>query len=404
MGRRFALVLSLFLTACTTLPRGRGLLPPLRPEQAPGEPLTRSQQKTAVRLWTLADAGDVSGAKKLFVAFPPQHPLAELLQLGIAFGAGEPNLWPRLAAFAQAHPRYPTGWELALLAGEREGQLLGAAEAAQQLAQLTGQASWERRRTELVERFVRAAEEETAKLMAAGQAAAALETARRALEHAPQLRSLREVAVRAALAAGNTEAAKLLVLPLPEDEGGLLLKAEVAGVEGKWELAATLYRRLPPQNPTRCLRVREAEERARWQSPPALVRAAAQSPRLARGELAVLLLFYFPQLAEKAAGPVPLYEDLVGHAAQREVLILVQAGILQGDPLTRRVFPARAVTGQELQGVLTRLLAVLGFSHLNLCLANQGNAQCLQLPAGERGITGGDVVRLLARMWELTPC
>lgn len=402
---RKALVLAwcLVVAACATTPRGRGVLPELELEKAPWT-LTAAQRKLARKVWVLADSGDLKAARAKLSALPGEHPLYLFLQLEIAFAGGELGLWPKVSAFAASFPSYRPAWELAVLVGEREGELLGASEAAEKVAALGGPARFRKKAGELVWQFLVAREEHLARLLASGQAAEALEQGRELLGRFPQHRRLRELSVRAALAAGKPEEAKLLVLPLPEDGPGLELKAEVAAAQGKWDVAAELYRRLPVDFPGRCAKARHAEEQARWQKAPPKVSKALASPRVSRGELATLVVFYFPQVVAKATAPAPLFEDLIGHPAQEEILVLVRAGIMSGDALTRRFGPSRVVSPRELEAVVQRLGKVLGLSTLSLCQGGTASNGCLPLPAGERGVSGEDVVRLLAGIQEKLPC
>ncbi len=398
-----ALAACLVAASCVTTPRGRGVLPELDLEKAPWA-LSAAQRKLAQQVWAWADAGDLKTAQAKLSRLPGEHPVRLFLQLEIAFAAGELGLWPKVWAFAASFPSYRPAWELAVLVGEREGELLGASEAARRVAQLGGPARFLSQSEELLSQFLVAREEQVARLLAGGQATEALEQGRELVARFPQHRRLRELTVRAALAAAKTEEAKLLVLPLPEDGPGLELKAEVAAAQGKWDVAMELYRRLPLDFAGRCAKLRHAEEQARWQKAPAKVSKALGSPRLSRGELATLIVFYFPQVKEKASAPAPLFEDVVGHPAQEEILVLVRAGIMSGDALTRRFGPSRAVGGRELEAVLQRLAKVLGLPGLSVCPNGTAGNGCVPIPSGERGMSGEDVVSLLKKIWEKVPC
>lgn len=404
MRVRRALLVGVALVSCTTGPAPRGLFPdPLEPP-VPPPPLTRSQTKAAREVAALLAAARLADASRKLEALPANHAARELLQLERALAAGEANLWPAVVSLTQRFPQYRPAWRLAVLVAEREGLYFEAAEAAEQLAQLVSGEPWHRRRDELLARALRQAEERVASLLQAGQAGEAADQAQALLARFPERRSVRELAVRAALAAGKVEQAKLLVLSLPEDEAGLEMKAEVAASEERWEVAVALLRRLPPHHPGRCSKLRQAEEQARWQKASPLAREARESGRLTRAQLASLLTFYFPLLAAKAQGPVPLFEDLVGVPQQADALVVVRAGLMAGDPLTRRFAPRRVVTGAELSKVLERLVEVLQVPGVNLC-GNDGSVNdCLAVPSGKEEVSGKEAAALFARLWELLPC
>lgn len=393
----------LLVVSCASAPRGRGVLPDLQLEKAPWT-LTAPQRKSAQQAWVLADAGDLEAAQAKLSALPGGHPVSLFLQLEIAFAAGELGLWPNVSAFAQKFPSYRPAWELAVLVGEREGELLGASEAARKVAELGGPARFRQKGEELLSQFLVARQQHLERLLTSGHAQDALEQGRELVARLPEHRRLRELTVRAALAAGKTDEAKLLVLPLPEDGPGLELKAQVAAAQGKWDVAAGLYRRLPVDFPGRCAKLRYAEEQARWQKAPPRVQKALASARLSRGELATLVVFYFPQVTEQATAPAPLFEDLIGHPAQEDILVLVRAGVMSGDALTRRFGPSRAVSLRELEAVVQRLGKLLSLPNLSFCQGGNTGNGCLPLPSGERAMSGEDVVRLLAGIQEKLPC
>ncbi len=399
-----ALLAGLALVSCTTAPAPRGLFPdPLEPP-VPPPPLSRSQTKAAREVAALLASARLADASRKLEALPASHAVRELLHLERALAAGEANLWPAVASLTRRFPQYRPAWRLAVLVAERQGLYFEAAEAAGQLAQLASGEPWQRRRDELLARALRQAEERLVSLLQAGQAGEAADQAQALLARFPERRSLRELAVRVALAAGKVDQAKLLVLPLPEDEAGLEMKAEVAASEKRWEVAVALLQRLAPSHPGRCLKLRQAEEQARWQKASPLVREARESGRLTRAQLASLLIFYFPLLAAKAQGPVPLFEDLVGVPQQADVLVVVRAGLLAGDPITRHFAPRRAVTGAELGKVLERLVVVLEVPGVKVCDNNRSVNGCLALPSGKEGVSGNEAAELFARLWELVPC
>ncbi|MFN3414348.1 MAG: hypothetical protein ACK42L_09840, partial [Thermoanaerobaculum sp.] len=66
--------------------------------------------------------------------------------------------------------------------------------------------------------------------------------------------------------------------------------------------------------------------------------------------------------------------------------------------------PSRAVSLRELEVVIQRLGQALGVANLAVCQGNTAGNGCVSLPAGERGFSGEDVVRLLVDIREKRPC
>ncbi|MGQ9495429.1 MAG: hypothetical protein ACUVRY_04105 [Thermoanaerobaculaceae bacterium] len=397
MRGRTALFLGLLLSACATMPPRKGVLPDPLAGEVPGVALTKSQRQVANFVVALAEAGRLAEAKAKLASLPEGHPVRELLQRELDYLAGEGPLWIEVASLTEKYPSYQGAWELAVLVGEREGRWREAAAAASVLAKLVPHGSWAKRSEVLRARFQAEGEAQVKKLLQEGQSRPALAAAKALLAEFPESRSTRELAVRAALAAGEVEDAKLLVLPLPEDGAGLELKAEVAAAEQKWELAANLLRRLPPSYPGRCEKLSQAEENARWLAASPRVRKASESERLTRAQLASLLVFYFPEVAGQTQGTVPLFEDVVGLPEQAEVIAVVRAGLMTGDPLTRRFSPGRPVASRELEAVLNRLAKFLGWGKLAIC--GEGPAPgCLSLPENGRPISGRELVAVFLQL------
>lgn len=395
MRGRVALFLGLLLSSCATMPPRKGVLPDPLAGKVPGGELTKSQRHVANAVVALAEAGRFAEAKAKLASLPEGHPVRELLQREVEYLAGEGPLWNEVAGLTEKYPNYQGAWELAVLVGEREGRWREAAAAASVLAKLVPHGPWAKRSETLRARFQAETEAQVKKLLQQGQFRPALAAAKALLVEFPESRSTRELAVRAALFAGEVEDAKLLVLPLPEEGAGLELKAEVAAAEQNWELAANLLRRLPPSYPGRCEKLSQAEEKARWLAASPRVRKASESERLTRAQLATLLIFYFPEVAGQTQGKVPLFEDVVGLPEQAEIIAVVRAGLLTGDPLTRRFFPDRPVASSELEAVLNRLAKFLGWGELAICGEGPG---CLSLPENGKSISGRELVAVFLQL------
>jgi tetratricopeptide (TPR) repeat protein len=103
---------------------------------------------------------------------------------------------------------------------------------------------------------------------------------------------------------------------------------------------------------------KELEDLGRWGTEIARFRVIESSETIAREQLAVLLVRYFPQIAELPRTP-QIMTDIQDSWAEPEIQTVVALGIL--DPLPNHTFqPSRVVTRGEFAVTMARLTRILG--------------------------------------------
>jgi hypothetical protein len=306
-------------------------------------------------------------------------------------------------ALAESASGYAAAWELAATALEREGRAEDALAAGRRLVAVRGDAGSSRLAARLEAAVAEGGTREAAGLLGRGDAPAAFARALRVLELVPGADEARIVAARAALASGQTARAVELLPALPDTPTGLEVKGRVAEAVRQWDLAAQLYERLPETYPGRCDLLAGAREQGRLAlAPPHVVRALAEGAVTRRG-LAAILAWEVPELAGKASGPVPVFEDVVDLPEGRDIVIAVRAGVLTGDSIARRFGPRRAVAERDLLACLGRLAAVAGTPPPAWCGPDAAGGECLVRPATLDGSTVAALVRAVAGL-EAKPC
>jgi tetratricopeptide (TPR) repeat protein len=400
---RFAAALLLLGAACrTAAPPSPAAVPdPLAPPLA-GPPLTAAQQKAVRAAAGDAARGDVDRARRLAAKLPAGHPAGALVVLEARWVRGEDVAGDALALAASADG-YGPAWELAAAALEKAGRDEEALAAGRRLAALRGDDASGRLAARLEAAVAERGAGEAAGLLGRGDAAAAFARALRTLELVPAADEVRVVAARAALASGQTQRAVELLPALPDTPAGLEVKGRVAEALGQWDLAEQLYERLPETFPGRCELLAGAREQARLALAPPYVARALAAPAVTRGGLAAILAWVVPELAEKASGPVPVFEDVVGLPEGRDIVVAVRAGVLSGDSIARRFGPRRAVTERELLACLGRLAAVAAAAPPVWCGPEAPAGDCLARPATLDGRTAAALVRAVAGS-EVRPC
>jgi tetratricopeptide (TPR) repeat protein len=390
--REALLAVLLLLTACrTAAPPTPSRVPDPTQPPLPGAALTGQAVQAARAAVVAAERDDARAAERALRQLPARHPVTQLVGLELRFLRGE-EVTGEALALARAEPRWTAAWlfvaQLAAARGDAATELI----AARQLVTLQPQGPWRGRVATLEEAALDGLLEDGAARLAAGDGAAALRSARAALELAPASQAARALAVRAALAAGDTEAALFYLPALPDNPEGLQLKGRVAEALGQWELALQLYERLPSRHPGRCELIEGVRAELRLANAPPYVGAALHAPTLARRSLAAILAWQAPAIARtEGNGPVVVFEDIVDLPERADIAAVVRAGLMRGDAVARRFHPDRPVSREELAGVLERLARAADRSAPLWC-GDTITPECQAMPDGVTGATAAELV------------
>lgn len=223
------------------------------------------------------------------------------------------------------------------------------------------------------------------------------------------------ILARAAAAGGNLEdawtaARKAATLSPPADREAALLLAEFSARTGRFAEAAELYDGLAGGDPALRAKADAARLDFRIRNLPDAARRAAQSPRLTRAQLAVLLWWTLPEVREApAAGRPDVASDVVDHPERRALARAISLGFLPVSPDTHRVGAGTTVGKSELASALRRaFLLACPRRRLPDCLAPErpslsALASCGILPeSAGKAVTGREALGALER--DLRPC
>lgn len=136
--------------------------------------------------------------------------------------------------------------------------------------------------------------------------------------------------------------------------------AEIEVGRGNYEQAITRYQRLASRehDPRYARRLDEIKEEWSAANMPPQFRRALESPAITRADLAVLLYWKVASIrfAQNLGAP-PIATDLENVTGREEVVRAIAIGMLQVDPVTRRVGPNATVTASALTRYAARVLA-----------------------------------------------
>ncbi len=139
--------------------------------------------------------------------------------------------------------------------------------------------------------------------------------------------------------------------------------AEIDVGRGRYEEAIVRYERLARRTTNDRYLVRLEDIKREWSAAnmPRYYRKALESTALTREQLAVLLFWSVPSVRfAQNLGTPPIALDIADVEGRDEIIRAIATGILDVDPVTREVSPARPVTAERLTRHLARVLARRG--------------------------------------------
>jgi len=190
---------------------------------------------------------------------------------------------------------------------------------------------------------------------------------REALTINPAARDLRMQLVRNLLAQKNWDEARTTLDPLVNTEANKSdVQESLAEIEvgrGQYEQAIQRYEMLSKRDrdPRYSNRLNELKERWNEENMPPQFRKAIESEVATRADLAVLLYWKLASIRfAQNVGTPPIAIDVENATGREEIVRAIALGILQVDPVTRRVGPNSPVSAAALTRYAARVLVTRG--------------------------------------------
>lgn len=196
-------------------------------------------------------------------------------------------------------------------------------------------------------------------------AAEAVPLLQEALTIDPRSKPTRLLLAQSLVAQRNWNAAFTVVKPLlttdGDDPGVQATTAEIEAGRGQYEQAIARYQELASRDPRYVPRLNAVKEQWSEANMPPQFTQAIGSEELNRTDLAVLLYWKVASIrfAQNLATP-PIAVDVSELPGREEVIRAIAIGMLQVDPVTRRVNPTAPVTAVQLARYAARVLVNRG--------------------------------------------
>jgi len=320
--------------------------------------------------WRAFQVGDNAGARMVFDQIRKAHPEYLPATLGLAAIDIRDGHFDRAAlAIERAQAKVSSYTAAEVYTGEiavRQSQLKRAYDIYSQLAtQIAVPDIVKDRYADIRERYF----EELSANARAATGPDANRILREALTINPAARDLRMQLVRNLLAQKNWDEARTTLDPLVNTEANKSdVQESLAEIEvgrGQYEQAIQRYEMLSKRDRDPRYANRLNELKARWteENMPPQFRKAIESEVATRADLAVLLYWKLASIRfAQNVGTPPIAIDVENATGRDEIVRAIALGILQVDPVTRRVGPNSPVTASALTRYAARVLVARGAS------------------------------------------
>ncbi|RLE36690.1 MAG: hypothetical protein DRJ61_00155 [Acidobacteria bacterium] len=363
------------------------------PLSGPGrQPIDSTERKAVGEAWGELLTGRVTDARTTVARFG--SPQTELLRLQVTLVEGpSADIQKRLQDFVDEYPQYAAGWVTLSMAAELQGNETVALSSAHRSSQLWPSGPYARRSKNLQQRWVDDRIERGRETLTAGQPMEALSTIEQALALDPdnQAALLTRAESLLQLQQGpEAEAALSRLGSLPE---ALVLRADMASAQGRWQHAMDLLGALPADHPAKDRALRRAQLMWRISILPPYVHEAVYSKAVTREQLAVILVAMVPSLEVQAGGATPLLTDVIDLPSQRAILTATRLHIMSVDKVAMLFHGQRAVTRGESKSAIEATCHISGFSAPLWCepgLSRNDGCSVIEEP-----VQGMDLVEVL---------
>lgn len=363
------------------------------PLTGPGrKPIDTTERKAVAGAWGDLLSGRIDEAQATVARFT--GPQAELLKLQIGLADGpSAELQDRLEDFVDEHSQYAAGWVTLSTAAESQGDETVALQSARRSSRLWPSGPYSGRADDLQHRWVIDRVERGREALAADQPMEALSIVEQALVLDPDDRPgllTRAEALMHLQQGPEAEAALARLGVLPE---ALILRAEMASAQERWQHAMDLLGALPDDHTDKDRSLRRAQLMWRMSILPPHVHDAVNSKSVSREQLAVILLAMVPSLEVQTGGATPLMTDVIDLPSQRAILTATRLDIMSVDRVAMLFHPQRAVTQGEAQTAIEAVCHLAGFASPLWCEAGMSSGDgCIVI---EEPVNGMGLVEVL---------
>ncbi len=375
----------------------------------PPAPTTRESKALDAAVAALRRGDAATASRALAVRKGGASPALRLARAYVDLAEGRRD--EARSFFAEARTAHP-GWIAALEAdadlSAEEGEASEALEAYRALSRLVPSDARTRVRVETFRASVAASKRVSAEqALAAGDLDAARRHANSLLQLEPESVAALVLLSRTASAGGRHEDAWTWAREArrraPSDVAVAAFAGDAAAKAGRWADAATLYEEASSSDPASTVKAEEARFEFKVQNLPESARAAAESARLTRAQLASLLWWTVPEFREALVPPgTEIAVDVVGRSDQGPLVKAIGLGILDVSAETHRVGTERAVSRTELAGALRRVALLAGRGRPPKgCLSAADAASLVDCgilgPTPSRNVTGREALRAMEK-------
>jgi tetratricopeptide (TPR) repeat protein len=372
------LLAALFATSCAdTAPPPPVVAPPtgearyiIDPRVGAAPPANPKTAAAFDAAWRYIFAGDVVNARKRLDAvraLEPNYGPALLADVAIALRAGRAD--EARAALERVRPQLAAGYTAANV---YEAEILLAENQQRRAYELYRDiASHADAPPEARERAAQLRSQVFEQLVREAQSASDTESVRllrEALAIDPTAAAPRIQLVQRLVASGSWDEARRELEPIlnstdvdrPDVQEAL---AEIDAGRGRYQEAIVRYQRLQRRTPTPryAQRLETIKEQFAAANMPPQYQRAVESEAITRADFAVLLYWKIASVRfAQNLGTPPIAVDIAEVPGREELIRAIAVGVLQVDPVTRRVGPGTSITAPMLTRLLARVLTLRG--------------------------------------------
>ena len=363
------------------------------PLTGPGrDPIDSAESRAITGAWANLLSGRTSEALETVTRFTSSQAELLRLQAGLA-EEPSPGLQDRLETFTDEHSQYAAGWATLSVAAEAAGDEDKALEAARRNSRLWASGPYAARAEELQQRWITDRIERSGEILAGGQPMEALALVDLALALDPENQGALLVRAETLVSLQQGPEAEATLSRLGALPEALILRAEMASAQGRWQHAMDLLDALPDDHPDKSRSLRRAQLMWRISILPPHVQEAVNAESVTREDLAVILLALVPSLEVVNGGNTPLMTDVIGLPSQRAILTVTRLDVMSADRVASLFHPQRSVARPEAQSAIESVCHLAGLSNPLWCEPDMSpDDGCISIQEPVKGMALVDIL------------